>query len=78
MSTFMLLLGFGACSTSADERGGGNACEGSEAPHMRHKQEGSWRQRGVLSQVNLLLILFCTVFLEGENLMTRGRSTLCN
>lgn len=50
----------------------------SEAPRARHEQEGSWQQRGVSSQVNLLLILFYTVLLAGGNLMTPGRSTLCN
>lgn len=33
---------------------------------------------GSLSQVNSLLILFYTAFLAGGNLMTAGRSTLCN
>ena len=67
------------CATLVPINGeGAMRARGSEAPRARHKQEGSWRQQGVLSQVNSLLILFCTVFLAGGNLMTPGRSTLCN
>lgn len=53
----------------------GNACEfGLRLQGARHRQDGQWRLESSMLAANPL----CTVFLARGNLMTPGRSTLCN
>lgn len=69
----LALLGAGECDSSANKQGGDTHVRGDLRLHV-----WGMSRRFMAALGNSLLILFHTAFLGGGDLMTPGRSTLCN